>query len=75
MIFENSSQFSMYIEQFAQDNKMSIIDAILEYCQQNFLEPKDVAPLINKTLKDKLEKNYQELGMLPETPSLDSYFE
>lgn len=47
------------------------MDAILAYCKENFLEPEDVAKLINKSLKDKLEMDFREANYLPKQAQLD----
>ena len=47
------------------------MDAVLDYCKENFLEPQDVAKLINKSLKDKIEMNFRELNYLPKQAQLD----
>ena len=43
----------------------------LEYCKENYLEPEDVAKLINKSLKDKIEMNFRDLNYLPKQAQLD----
>jgi len=50
---------------------MTHMDAVLEYCKENFLEPQDVAKLINKSLKDKIELDFQDMNFLPKTAKLD----
>lgn len=70
-MFKTSNEFSLYIEKAARENRMSHMDAVLKYCQENFLEPEDVASLINKSLKDKIEMDFQEANMLPKTAQLD----
>jgi uncharacterized OsmC-like protein len=35
--------FSMHIEQIVRDKKISYMDAVLQYCKENFIEPEDVA--------------------------------
>lgn len=47
------------------------MDAVLEYCKENFLEPSDITKLINKPLKDKIEIEFQEMNYLPKTAKLD----
>jgi cell division ATPase FtsA len=47
------------------------MDAVLEYCKENYLEPEDVSKLINKSLKDKIEMNFRELNYLPKQAQLD----
>jgi hypothetical protein len=70
-MFKNSNEFSLYIEQLVQEKRMSHMDAVLEYCKENFLEPQDVSRLINKSLKDKIEMNFRDLNYLPKQAQLD----
>ena len=70
-MFKNSNEFSLYIEQLVNLKKMSHMDAVLEYCKENLLEPDDIARLINKSLKDKIEMNFRDLNYLPKQAQLD----
>lgn len=70
-MFKNSNEFSLYIEQVVREKRLSYMDAVLDYCKENFLEPQDVAKLINKSLKDKIEMNFRELNYLPKQAQLD----
>lgn len=70
-MFKNSNEFSLHIEQLVRDKRVSYLDAVLEYCKENFLEPEDVASLINKSLKDKIEMDFREANMLPKQATLD----
>jgi NADP-dependent 3-hydroxy acid dehydrogenase YdfG len=47
------------------------MDAVLYYCEQNFLDPKDIASMINKSLKEKIHMNATELNFFPKQGSLD----
>jgi len=69
-MFKTSNEFSLYIEQMVQDKKINYMDAILEYCEENYLEPQDIAKLVNKSLKDKVEMNFRELNYLPKQAQL-----
>jgi hypothetical protein len=71
VIFKNANDFSLHIEQIATTSKMNHMDAVLEYCKENYLEPEDVAKLINKSLKDKIEMDFRELNYLPKQAQLD----
>ena len=71
MIFKNSSSFSLYIEELAQKNRISHMDAVLKYCEDNFVEPDDIKNLINKTLKDKIENDMREGNLLPKQATLN----
>jgi hypothetical protein len=70
-MFEDSNSFSKFIEQKAREQKCSHVDAILEYCKENYIDPNDIKSLINKSLKDKLEVNFQDDNYLPKKAKLD----
>ena len=70
-MFKTSNDFSLHIESMVRDRRLSYMDAVLEYCRENYLEPKDVASLINKSLKEKIEMNFRELNYLPKQAQLD----
>lgn len=70
-MFKTSNEFSLFIEQTAKDKRMSHMDAVLQYCKDNFLEPEDITSLINKSLKDKIEMDFREANMLPKQATLD----
>lgn len=70
-MFKNAAGFSLHVEELARKYKISHMDAVLKYCEENYLEPDDVKNLINKTLKDKIEMNMRELNMLPKKAELD----
>lgn len=70
-MFKTANEFSLYIESVVKDRKMTYMDAILDYCKENFLEPEDITSLINKSLKDKLEMDFREVNMLPKQATLD----
>jgi cell division ATPase FtsA len=50
---------------------MNHLDAVLEYCKENHLEPDDISSLVNKPLKDKIEMDFRELNYLPKQAQLD----
>ena len=70
-MFEDSKSFSLYIEQMAREKKCSHVDAILEYCKENFIDPEEIKSLINKSLKEKMKMDFQASGHLPKTAQLD----
>lgn len=70
-MFKTSNEFSLYIEQIVNEKRITHMDAILEYCKENYLEPEDIAKLVNKSLKEKIALNMQELNYLPKKAQLD----
>ena len=63
-------KFSMRIEKLAKDSDTSYLDALIDYCEQNSVEPEQIKPLITKSLKEKLEVNARELNFLPKVATL-----
>ena len=70
-MFKTANEFSLHIEGIVRDKRISYMDAVLEYCKENYLEPQDVASLINKSLKEKIEMNFRELNYLPKHAQID----
>ena len=69
--FSTASSFSLFIEKKAREKRMPYMDAVLEYCAQNYIDPRDIASLINKSLKDKIQLEMIEANMLPKQAQLD----
>ena len=70
-IFKNNNEFALYIENVVIQRKISHMDAVLLYCEQNFIDPEDISKLINKNLKQKIEMNMIEQNYLPKKGSLN----
>lgn len=70
-MFKTSNEFSLHIERTAREKRINHMDAVLDYCKENFVEPEDIASLINKSLKDKIEMDFREANMLPKQAQLD----
>ena len=62
--------FSSIIENLVCDKKISYMDAIVHYCDNNELEVESAAKLINTIIKSKIECEAQELNFLPKTAKL-----
>jgi hypothetical protein len=74
--FLTKSKFSKLIEESVIDKKLSYMDAILDICEKNNIEPEDVRKFVSPIIKDKLEAEAMSLNLLPKTNSLDdSFFE
>lgn len=70
-MFKGAAAFSLHIEELARKNRISHMDAVLKYCEENFLEPDDIKSLVNKTLKDKIENDLRNANLLPKQATLD----
>ena len=51
----NSKEFGLIIEDLVKKLRVSYMDAVLQYCQDNVIDPSTVNPMINKNLKDKIK--------------------
>jgi hypothetical protein len=69
--FKSANEFSLYIEKTARDQRVSHLDAVLEFCAKHMIDPTEVASKINKSLKEKIENDFRELNYLPKIAQLD----
>ena len=70
-MFKTTNEFALYIESVVVDRRISHMDAVLLYCEKNFIDPEDISNLINKNLKQKIELNMIESNYLPKRGTLD----
>jgi len=61
-------RFEDAIEDIVWELDISHFDAVLEYCKRYDLEPEDIAKLVNKNLKERMQVDAIAEGYLP-TPS------
>jgi len=69
-LVQTPKKFSLEIENIAKEKRISHMDAVLDYCQKNEIEPDTVGRLITKGLKEKIEANARELNYLEKQPQL-----
>ena len=62
--------FSLEVEKIAKEKRISHMDAVLDYCYINKIEPDTVSNLITKGMKEKIEANARELNFLPRQAQL-----
>jgi hypothetical protein len=60
----NSKEFSLKIEGIVKEKKISHMDAIVWYCDENDLDTSQVSSLISKSLKEKIQVEATNLRML-----------
>jgi len=60
----NSKEFSLKIESIVKEKKISHMDAIVWYCDENGLDTSQVSSLISKSLKEKIQVEATNLRML-----------
>lgn len=60
----NSKEFSLKIESIVKEKKISHMDAVVWYCDENDLDTSQVSSLISKSLKEKIKLEATNLRML-----------
>ena len=70
MTLNTSKTFTLVIENIVKEKKITHMDAVLWYCEQEGLEPDGLGTLISKGLKEKIEANARELNFLPRQAQL-----
>ena len=70
-IFKTSQEFCIYIDNIVSNTGMSHMEAVLEYCKQNYIDPEDISKMVNKQLKEKIAVNMIEENYLPKRATLD----
>ena len=67
---QTSAEFYIKIVKLVEDTKLSYMDAVLHYCDQNNMEPETAAQLVNTKLKAQIREEAEVLNFLPKTAKL-----
>ena len=60
----NSKKFALTIEAIVKEKKIPYMDAVIKFCEENDLDTATVAPLINKSLKEKIQLEAEKLNLV-----------
>ena len=63
-------KFSIAIEKTVKQSGISYMDALVDYCNKNQIEPEQIKPLITKSLKEHVEVDARNLNFLPKVAQL-----
>ena len=66
----NSMIFMENIENLVQKTKMSYIDAVMHYCEENKLEPETAGKMIGGKLKQNIQDEAEDLHLIQRTSKL-----
>ncbi len=69
----NSKEFSLKIESIVKEKRISYMDAVILYCEENDIDLETAKPLVSKSLKEKIKLEatnkrmlkYSKCGQLP----------
>ena len=62
----NSKEFSLKIEAIVKEKRISYMDAVIDYCNNNDIDLGTVNTMINKSLKEKIKAEAINLKMIKE---------
>ena len=66
----NSIRFMENIEELVQRTKMTYIDAIVHYCEENKLEPETAGSMVGGKLKQHIQEEAESLHLIQKTSKL-----
>jgi hypoxanthine-guanine phosphoribosyltransferase len=69
ILFRTASEFSVHITQLALSSGNTLTQTIIDYCDDRDIEPNEVAKLISKPLKDRIQVEMEEAGLLAKDSS------
>lgn len=58
------TEFRSSIESLVKSDNMTYIEAILQFCSDRGIDPGDIKPLIDKSMKDRLKVEGQDINLL-----------
>lgn len=71
-MFKNTQEFAIYIDSVVAENiGMTHMEAVLKYCEENYIDPEDISSMVNKALKQKIAVNMVDENLLPKRATLD----
>ena len=69
--FLNRAEFTKLVEKAVRDFNMTYMDAMIDICDKNNIDPEDVKKFVGAQLQSKLEVEAMELNLLPKKAMLD----
>ena len=66
----NSIRFQANIEELVQRTKMTYIDAVVHYCEENKLEPETAGKMVGGKLKQNIQEEAEGLNLIQKTSKL-----
>jgi hypothetical protein len=69
-LFQNANEFSMFIEKLAVDQGIPCYNTLINWCEENDVEPEDIAKSVSRQLKEKIAVEFAEIGLLKKAASL-----
>lgn len=69
-LFKNPNEFSLWVEQQSVETGTNCYTILIDFCEENDIDPEEIANLVNRQLKEKLYQEFVDLGVLRKKASL-----
>lgn len=69
--FVNRAGFSQMVEELVKQTRLSYIDAVVELCERENIDPEDVKKYLSDSIKEHIEVEARKLNYLPKVNTLD----
>jgi len=69
--FVNRAGFSQMVEELVKQTRLSYIDAVVELCERENIDPEDVKKYLSDSIKEHIEAEARKLNYLPKVNTLD----
>ena len=66
----NREKFSLIVEQIVKEKRISYMDAIVWWCEENEFDIQDVNKLVSPLIKEKIKVEAEDLNFLPKSSRL-----
>jgi len=66
----NSKEFALIIEKLVKEKRLTHFEAVVHYCDKNDIDTGTVNSLINKSLKEKIKLDAENLNYFPKSGKL-----
>lgn len=68
--FLTKAKFSKMVQAAVLNKRLSYIDAVLDTCENNNVDPRDAKKFLSKPIKNKIEQEAKKLNFIPKTDQL-----
>ena len=74
-VFKDPIDFSMYIEEKAQENDQTCLETLIEFLEDKEIEIEKIKNHLSQSLQDKIRQDFVDLGMIRANTTLNEFFE
>jgi hypothetical protein len=69
-MFLTEASFQLKVEEIVQVKRLSYMDAVLHFCEENNMDPSDISKIVSSNLKEKIRLDAIEDGLMKKTAVL-----